>query len=155
MFVVAASSGLLRTVSNSLAWAVHLERTRSAVIGVVTIPVAWLLFSLEYTGHDGYPAPIRLLLIEPAVFVTLVWSNHAHELIWSGRGTQYVSASSVTLVPVVRSRVLGTCPTYCCYPRRQFPPVADAVPVEPGVSGSGTRADSLISFGLSSILFIA
>ncbi|MEF8829359.1 MAG: histidine kinase N-terminal 7TM domain-containing protein, partial [Haloarcula sp.] len=34
-----------------------------------------------------------------AVFVTLVWSNHAHGLIWSGRGTQYVSASSVTLVP--------------------------------------------------------
>jgi len=67
----------------------------------VIIPLAWLVTVIEYAGQPHWLTKRRtaLLLIEPAVFVTLVWSNHAHELIWSGRGTQYVSASSVTLVP--------------------------------------------------------
>ena len=67
----------------------------------VIIPVAWLVTVIEYTGHPRWLTRRRtaLLLVEPAVFVTLVWSNRAHGLIWSGSSTRYVSASSVTLVP--------------------------------------------------------
>ncbi|MDT3434484.1 histidine kinase N-terminal 7TM domain-containing protein [Haloarcula sp. 1CSR25-25] len=67
----------------------------------VIIPVAWLVTVIEYTGHPRWLTRRRtaLLLVEPAVFVTLVWSNRAHGLIWSGSSTRHVSASSVTLVP--------------------------------------------------------
>ncbi|KAA9398793.1 PAS domain S-box protein [Haloarcula sp. CBA1130] len=67
----------------------------------VIIPVAWLVTVIEYTGHPHWLTQRRtaLLVVEPAVFVTLVWSNHAHGLIWSGHGTQSVSTSSVALVP--------------------------------------------------------
>jgi len=50
------------------------------------IPVAWLLTVLEYTGRERWLAPSRLglLLLEPAAFVLLVWTNgRVHELVWS------------------------------------------------------------------------
>jgi len=103
VFVVAAS---LWAVAYGIELAVPglstMERLVQAQLTLsVIIPVAWLVTVIEYTGHPHWLTQRRtaLLLVEPAVFVTLVWSNHAHELIWSGRGTQYVSASSVTLVP--------------------------------------------------------
>jgi PAS domain S-box-containing protein len=103
VFVVAAS---LWAVTYGIELAVPGLATMERLVQVqltlsVIIPVAWLVTVIEYTGHPHWLTQRRtaLLLIEPAVFVTLVWSNHAHELIWSGRGTQYVSASSVTLVP--------------------------------------------------------
>ncbi|MDS0222118.1 ATP-binding protein [Haloarcula sp. S1AR25-5A] len=75
----------------------------------VIIPIAWLVTVIEYTGHPHWLTRFRtvLLLVEPAVFVTLVWSNQAHRLIWSGSGTQYISASSVTLVPAYQVAYWG------------------------------------------------
>ena len=103
VFVVAAS---LWAVAYGIELAVPglstMERLVQAQLTLsVIIPVAWLVTVIEYTGHPHWLTQRRtaLLLAEPAVFVTLVWSNHAHELIWSGRGTQSVSASSVALVP--------------------------------------------------------
>ena len=103
VFVVAAS---LWAVAYGIELAVPglstMERLVQAQLTLsVIIPVAWLVTVIEYTGHPHWLTKRRtaLLLVEPAVFVTLVWSNHAHELIWSGRKTQFVSASSVTLVP--------------------------------------------------------
>ena len=102
-FVVAAS---LWAVTYGIELAVPGLAAMSRLVQVqltlsVVIPVAWLVTVIEYTGHPHWLTRRRtaLLLVEPAVFVTLVWSNRAHELIWSGSGTQYVSASSVTLVP--------------------------------------------------------
>jgi PAS domain S-box-containing protein len=67
----------------------------------VVIPVAWLVTVLEYTGHPHWLTRKRvaLLLVEPGLFVTLVWSNEAHNLVWTGAQTA-VSAQTSTLVPV-------------------------------------------------------
>ena len=67
----------------------------------VIIPVAWLVTVLEYTGHPYWLTKKRvaLLLVEPALFVTLVWSNGAHRLVWRGAETA-VSNGTSTLVPV-------------------------------------------------------
>lgn len=67
----------------------------------VVVPVAWLVTVIEYTGHPNWLTQRRvvLLLAEPAVFVVLVWSNAAHELVWTGSETQYISPSAVILVP--------------------------------------------------------
>ncbi|WP_137291264.1 sensor histidine kinase [Natronorubrum halophilum] len=48
-------------------------------IGVVAIPVGWLLFSLEYTGRDRYVQPryIALLLIIPLITVVLALTDSA------------------------------------------------------------------------------
>ncbi|MXR51969.1 PAS domain S-box protein [Halovenus sp. WSH3] len=50
------------------------------------LPPAWLVFVLEYTGNDRR-VPARLfpaLLVEPAAFGWLVWTNGDHRLVWSG-----------------------------------------------------------------------
>ena len=67
----------------------------------VVIPVAWLVTVLEYTGHPYWLTKKRvvLFLVEPALFVTLVWSNDAHGLVWRGVETA-VSGGTSTLVPV-------------------------------------------------------
>lgn len=56
---------------------------------------------LEYTGHPGWLTRKRvaLLLVEPAVFVTLVWSNDAHQFVWRDV-TVATAAGTSTLVPV-------------------------------------------------------
>jgi PAS domain S-box-containing protein len=56
--------------------------TNIAVFGVVVIPVAWLLFALEYTGRDRYirPRNVGLLLVIPAVTVILVLTAGWHDL---------------------------------------------------------------------------
>jgi diguanylate cyclase (GGDEF)-like protein/PAS domain S-box-containing protein len=54
-------------------------------IGIVCVPVAWLLFSMQYTGHN----PVRMrrltfsLLLIPALTLLLVWTNKYHNLIWT------------------------------------------------------------------------
>ena len=41
------------------------------------LPLAWLLVTVEYTGHDRHLTPLHLLglLVEPVGFVVLVWTN--------------------------------------------------------------------------------
>ncbi|WP_251327984.1 histidine kinase N-terminal 7TM domain-containing protein [Haloplanus pelagicus] len=53
-------------------------------IGVVVIPVAWVLFSLEYTGHDQYVRPryVALLGVVPAVTVVLALTGQYHDLLY-------------------------------------------------------------------------
>jgi len=67
----------------------------------VVVPVAWLATVVEYTGHPDWLTRRRvaLLLVEPAVFVTLVWSNEAHDLVWTAAETRYISSSAVALDP--------------------------------------------------------
>lgn len=52
-------------------------------IGVVVIPVAWLLFALEYTGRDRYVTPrvIAALAVVPAVTVAVVATGDPNGLI--------------------------------------------------------------------------
>jgi PAS domain S-box-containing protein len=54
-------------------------------IGVVIIPIAWLLFSLEYTGRDQYVKPryVLPLTVVPAVTIVLALTSQSHELLYT------------------------------------------------------------------------
>jgi len=52
--------------------------------GIAAIPLAWLLFSLEYTGREKWftPRNIALLAIIPVTTLVIVWTNNASHLMW-------------------------------------------------------------------------
>jgi len=79
----------------TMAWLRQVQLTISVVI-----PVAWLVTVLEYTGQPYWLTRRRvaLLLVEPLVYVTLVWSNSAHGLVWAGATTTVVAGTN-SLVP--------------------------------------------------------
>ncbi|MDY7019068.1 MAG: histidine kinase N-terminal 7TM domain-containing protein, partial [Chloroflexota bacterium] len=54
-------------------------------LGIVSVPVLWLVFALQYTGRQGWLTRRRLALIAicPAITLLLVWTNEAHGLIWA------------------------------------------------------------------------
>jgi hypothetical protein len=54
-------------------------------IGVVTIPVAWVVFSLSYTGNDRYLKRryILLLSVIPAVTVLIAMTDSYHSLLYT------------------------------------------------------------------------
>ncbi|WP_436929151.1 histidine kinase N-terminal 7TM domain-containing protein [Halosimplex halobium] len=70
----------------------------AATVSVV-LPAAWLVTVLAYTESERAIGGRRLalLLVEPAVFVALVWTNDAHGLVWADRwvataaGTAYLA----------------------------------------------------------------
>ena len=102
-FVIAAS---LWAVAHGLELAVPgvvlMERLLQVQLTLsVVVPVAWLVTVLEYTGHPCWLTRKRaaLLLVEPAVFVTLVWSNGAHRLVWRDVAVAAATETS-TVVPV-------------------------------------------------------
>jgi PAS domain S-box-containing protein len=70
--------------------------------GVVSIPVAWLVFALQFTGRERWlkPATIALLCIEPAVMLALVWTNAAHG--WAYSHTSLTSAGPVLMLEATR-----------------------------------------------------
>lgn len=50
--------------------------------GVATVPIAWLLFSWEYTGRTHWLTRrnIVLLFVEPVLIWLLIWTNFSHGL---------------------------------------------------------------------------
>ncbi|HEX6290128.1 MAG TPA: histidine kinase N-terminal 7TM domain-containing protein [Herpetosiphonaceae bacterium] len=57
---------------------------KAQYVGLVTIPVAWLIFALRYSQRSHWITwrNDMLLLIVPAITLTLVVSNESHSLIW-------------------------------------------------------------------------
>src|SRR5919112_1270296 len=57
-------------------------------LGTVAIPLAWLIFALQYTGREGWVTRgvLTLLAVEPCVALVLIFTNEAHGLFWSSRG---------------------------------------------------------------------
>ncbi|WP_224268844.1 histidine kinase N-terminal 7TM domain-containing protein [Haloprofundus salinisoli] len=55
-------------------------------VGVVVIPVAWVLFAMEYTGRDQYVRPkyVALLSVVPVVTVVLAATGDYHNLLYTG-----------------------------------------------------------------------
>jgi PAS domain S-box-containing protein len=53
-------------------------------IGIVTAPVAWLAFALQFTGRERWlrPRNITLLSLPSLLTLPLVWTNETHGLIW-------------------------------------------------------------------------
>jgi diguanylate cyclase (GGDEF)-like protein/PAS domain S-box-containing protein len=56
-------------------------------LGIVAVPLAWLIFALQYTGREGWVRrrTLALLAVEPVVALVLIFTNEAHGLFWSSR----------------------------------------------------------------------
>jgi PAS domain S-box-containing protein len=54
-------------------------------LGIVTVPVTWLVFVLQYTHQDRWLRKRNLiwLCLCPLVTLVLVWTNQFHGLVWS------------------------------------------------------------------------
>jgi PAS domain S-box-containing protein len=57
---------------------------RSKFLGIVIIPVAWLVFAMYYTGRDAWLSRRTLLglAIIPVITLSLAWSNELHHWMW-------------------------------------------------------------------------
>ncbi|HEU0291375.1 MAG TPA: histidine kinase N-terminal 7TM domain-containing protein [Anaerolineales bacterium] len=64
---------------SKLAWATFM------FAGVVSTPVAWLAFALEYTGRKAWLARNRilLLLVLPLITMGIILTNNSHGLFWA------------------------------------------------------------------------
>ncbi len=53
--------------------------------GIVSSPVLWFVFALQYTGQDKWLTKTKVaqLMIIPMITLLLVWTNEAHGLIWT------------------------------------------------------------------------
>jgi two-component system cell cycle sensor histidine kinase/response regulator CckA len=91
--VVSFAVFMLAVVEWSLAYALELGSTSLSVkvlwvrveyLGIVTVPVAWLVFVLRYTGREKWLTrrTLVLLVVVPLVTQPLVWTNESHSLIW-------------------------------------------------------------------------
>jgi len=60
------------------------------------VPLAWLLLTVEYTGHDRRLTQRHLLglLVEPIAFVVLVWTNASHGLVWESTEVVFAGGGS-------------------------------------------------------------
>ncbi len=69
-------------------------------IGITTIPVAWFITILQYTGKDKWLSRrnIFLLFIMPAVTTFLAWTNEWHHLIWKKIELTSFNSSSALLL---------------------------------------------------------
>ena len=54
-------------------------------LGIVIVPLAWLVFALQYTGWQNWLTRRNLMLLAviPAITLLLIWTNQAHGLMWS------------------------------------------------------------------------
>jgi PAS domain S-box-containing protein len=54
-------------------------------LGIVIIPVSWLIYMLHYTGHEKWVTrrSVTLLSIIPSITLLLVFTNEHHNLIWT------------------------------------------------------------------------
>lgn len=80
------------TVAESMRW------TRVGWVGVMTVPVAWILFALEYTGRDRYLTRrhVAALLVIPALTVLLALTSPYHDLLYVREAG--VTASGVVII---------------------------------------------------------
>lgn len=65
----------------------EMERWTAVALSVsVVLPPAWLVFVLQYTGRIAQPSRrlLAAILVEPLVFVALVWTNDSHNSVWTG-----------------------------------------------------------------------
>jgi PAS domain S-box-containing protein len=54
-------------------------------LGIASIPLAWLVLALRYTGRDKWLTPVSLALLGavPVATLMLAWTNEVHGLMWS------------------------------------------------------------------------
>jgi PAS domain-containing protein len=67
--------------------ATYLTFLRIEYVGTVFVPVAWLVFVLEYTGRENLVTwqSVAALLVVPVATLVAVWTNPMHHLMWADR----------------------------------------------------------------------
>src|SRR3990172_437180 len=62
--------------------------------GAAILPVGWLIFALQYTGHERWLTRTNLawLSVVPLMTLVLVWTNERHRLVMSEFGLSNFSA---------------------------------------------------------------
>ena len=65
----------------------QVSATNMQYIGIMALPVTWVAFALQYTGHGKWLTRRNLLLLSivPAVTVVVVWTNGIDGLMYQGR----------------------------------------------------------------------
>ncbi|WP_323677059.1 histidine kinase N-terminal 7TM domain-containing protein [Halorubellus sp. PRR65] len=65
----------------------YLALLRVEYLGTVFVPVAWLVFVLEYTGRDDLVTrdAVAAMLVVPVAALVAVWTNPTHHLMWAER----------------------------------------------------------------------
>jgi len=63
----------------------HLLWSRLGYFGIVSVPVLWLIFAIQYSQQEKTPPArkLALLWIIPAFTVIMLWTNSWHHLMWS------------------------------------------------------------------------
>lgn len=66
-------------LASKVAWA------KVEYVGIVTVPVAWFVFSLGYTSRGRWVTRrnLALLAVVPLLTLALLWTNDTHGLVWS------------------------------------------------------------------------
>jgi PAS domain S-box-containing protein len=69
-------------------------------IGIVTVPLCWLIFALEYAGYDRWLTPRTLvpLGIIPLITVLLAFTTEFHGLIWSAFGFDPINQAAPLMI---------------------------------------------------------
>ena len=88
-------------LSAKLFWA------KGQYLGIVTIPVAWLAFVLQYTGRARWLTRrnLFLLAIVPVVTLLLAWTNELHQLIWTS--IRLESSGSFSILVLAHGPMFG------------------------------------------------
>lgn len=85
---------MLAVAEWSVGYAIELGSTNLAAmvfwskieyLGIVTVPLAWLVFALQFSNRDRWLTQRNLVLLSivPAITLLLAWTNEAHNLVWS------------------------------------------------------------------------
>jgi len=66
-------------------------------LGIVTVPITWLLFAIQYTGRERWLTRRQLILlcIEPTFTILMVLTNKFHGLMWSDIKLQTIGLFSL------------------------------------------------------------
>jgi PAS domain S-box-containing protein len=70
---------------NSIDIAAKYFWVKMTYFGVVVMPVAWLIFALQYTDREKWLTRnvVGILAIIPFITLILVWTNDSHSLMWT------------------------------------------------------------------------
>jgi PAS domain S-box-containing protein len=73
----------IEDLADTLPW--HMFWARLGYFGIVSVPVLWLIFAIQYSRQEKAPSVRKLLWlwIVPALTMLMLWTNEWHGLVWS------------------------------------------------------------------------
>jgi PAS domain S-box-containing protein len=88
----------IENLSYSIEW--HKFWLRVSYTSIVSIPVLWLIFAIQYSQQEKAPSQRKLawLWIVPLITMIMLWTNDWHRLVWSS--TEMVNLSGIALLAV-------------------------------------------------------